>query len=169
MSVNDDIKNSIKHLADRGDSIYSIPCTVKSVDLTNKTCDCEPINGDADLLDVRLITQSTTGFLIIPSINSLVVVTMMNKYTGYVAMFSDIDEIQLNGDNEDGIVKVNDLVTKLNNLENAFNQHLLAYNLHTHAGVTVGAGVTGITTPDTQTLTPTQKIELENQKVKHGS
>jgi len=170
MAINEDIKNAIRSLADKHEEVYSIVCIVDDVDIAGKTCNCSPINGDAKLLNVRLMADVTKiGIFVTPSVNSQVMVTMINKYTGYVSMFSELDEIQLNGLDKDGLVIVADLVTKLNNLENLINTHLIAYNLHTHAGVTVGMGVTGITTPDTQTLTPTIQADLENTTVKHGT
>jgi hypothetical protein len=169
MADNKSIKDAIRELVKTDDVLYSVLCKVKSVDTTNNICDCEPINGDADLLEVRLMAQNTKGFLIIPSVDSVVVVTMINKYTGYVAMFSDVDEIQLNGDNYDGLVRIGELVDKLNNLENAFNQHLAIYNAHIHTGGTIMGNTAIPTVVDTNILTPTQQIELENITVLHGN
>lgn len=169
MADNYSIKDAIRELAKSDDALYSVLCTVKDVDTTNNICDCEPIDGSADLLEVRLMAQNETGFLIIPKIDSVVVVTMINKYTGYVAMFSEIEEIQLNGNNYDGLVKIGDLVDKLNNLENAFNQHLAIYNAHIHSGGTIMGNTAVPTVVDTNILTPTQQIELENTTVLHGN
>ncbi|MCD6017285.1 MAG: hypothetical protein K0S53_406 [Bacteroidetes bacterium] len=183
MSNKNDIKSAIRSLARNDDEIYSILCTVSSVDLDNNTCDCVPINEAPDLLDVKLMPKDEDGevkkgFLIVPVIGSVVVVTMLNNEDGHVTMFSEVEEIQLNGKNFKGIVKIEELVDKLNNLEDAFNNHIsnynnhiTAYNTHTHAGVTVGGGMTGITTPDTpdtQNLTLTQVSDLENDTVLHG-
>lgn len=171
MADNNSIKQAIRELTKTDDVLYSVLCKVKSVDTTNNTCDCEPINGDADLLEVRLMAQNTNGFLIIPTVNSTVVVTMINKYTGYVAMFSDIEKIYLNGDNYDGLVKVGDLVEKLNNLEDLVNDLVTKYNTHTHPYVNVSTpAVTSPTTSlETTVLVPTQQTELENTTVLHGN
>jgi hypothetical protein len=165
----DKIRKAVREMSKTGDEVYSIVCKVDSVNASEKTCDCSPVDGKADLLGVRLMAQNQTGFYIIPKVDSIVVVTMINGFTGYVAMFSEVDEIQLNGDNYDGLVMVQELTDKLNNLENAFNNHILAYNTHTHAGVTSGFSSTAITTPDTQVLTPTTQIEIENITVKQGN
>jgi hypothetical protein len=169
MADNYSIKEAIRELAKGDDQVYSVLCTVKSVDTINNICDCEPINGDADLLEVRLMAQNETGFLIIPKVGSVVVVTMINKYTGYVAMFSEVEKIYLNGDNYDGLVKIGDLVDKLNNLENAFNQHLTIYNTHIHSGGTIMGNTAVPSSLDTNILTPTQQVELENITVLHGN
>jgi hypothetical protein len=171
MSSKQDIITAIRQIANIGDEVYSIVCKVKqgSVDLNEKTCICVPINGDAEIWDVKLMAKNQTGLFIIPKDNSDVIVTMTNKTSGYVAMFSELEEIQLNGDNEDGLVKINDLVTKLNNLESAFNQHILLYNAHIHSGGTISGSTAVPAVVDTQSLTPTIKNDLENTKVKHGS
>jgi len=171
MADNNSIKEAIRELVKTDDVLYSVLCTVKSVDTTNNICDCEPIDGSADLLEVRLMAQNDTGFLIIPKTDSVVVVTMINKYTGYVAMFSEVEKIYLNGDNYDGLVKIGDLVDKLNNLENKVNSIINTYNTHTHPYVNVSTPAT--TSPSTSlvtgTLTPTQQTELENTTVVHGN
>lgn len=171
MANNNSIKQAIRELTKTDDVLYSVLCKVKSVDTTNNTCDCEPINGDADLLEVRLMAQSTDGFLIIPTVNSTVVVTMINKYTGYVAMFSGIEKIKLNGDNYDGLVKIGDLVDKLNALENKVNSIINTFNTHTHPYVNVSTPATTSpsTSPVAGTLTPTQQTELENTTCLHGN
>ena len=170
MSSTADIKKAIKGLSETGDEVYSILCTVKSVDLTAKTCYCLPVSGDADITDVSLIVNAQTGFMIIPTVESKVLVTMQNESTGYVGMYSQIDFIHLNGTNYGGLVIIDDLVTKLNNLEGAFNNFLSLYNLHTHAGVTSGAATTSpVVMPNNNTLTPTVVTDLENTTVLHGN
>jgi hypothetical protein len=165
------IRDAIRQLSKSNDEVYSIVCTVDSVDATNRTCDCSPIDGKADLLGVRLMAENSTGLFILPKVNSTVIVTMINVFTGYVAMFSEVEEIQLNGDNYDGLVRISDLVTKLNNLENKVNAIISTYNAHTHI-TTCGAGAgTASPTPSTVvgTLTPTTQSSIENITVKHGN
>ena len=167
MSDKRQIRESIRKLSGNK-TYYAKLAKVVNVDLATNLIDCEDLDEGGNILGVKLIAQNQTGFLIIPKLNSTVLVSFINEPTGFVSMFSEVDEIQLNGDAFGGLTKIADLVTKLNNLESAFNTHILAYNLHVHAGVTVGAGATAITTPDTQTLTPTVQAELENTVVKHG-
>ncbi len=170
MSDTADIKKAIKGLSETGDEVYSILCTVKSVDLTAKTCYCLPVSGDADITDVSLIVNAQTGFMIIPTVDSKVLVTMQNESTGYVGMYSQVDFIHLNGDSYGGLVKIADLVTKLNNLESAFNSFVSLYNLHTHAGVTIGGGATSpVVVPNNNTLTPTVVTDIENPTVLQGN
>jgi recombinational DNA repair protein RecR len=170
MSLNEDIKNAVELLAGKNEEIYSIACNVSNVNKTTKLCDCTPIDGKAILYSVKLMSDDKKGFLLVPKDNSIVIVTMVNKYTGYVAMCSEVDEIHLNGENYYGLVKIEDLVTKLNNLENKVNTIITTYNTHTHAGVTAGFASTAVTpSVIAGTLTPTVKANLENTKVKHGN
>lgn len=164
----EEIKDAIRALSRTGNEASFILCTVESVDSTKKTCVCEPVTGGAELMGVKLMAKNQTGFYIIPKVDSQVVVCVQGDLS-YVSMFGEVDEIQLNGDNYDGLVKIQELVDKLNNLENAFNQHLVLYNAHTHAGVTSGASSTSPPAAvDTNVLTPTIQTELENLTVKHG-
>lgn len=168
--MKDQIRKSIREIAKVEGEMYSIVCTVESVDTSAKTCKCVPVDGKSDLLGVRLMAQNQTGFYIIPKVDSVVVVTMTNGFTGYVAMFSEVQEIQLNGDNYDGLVQIQKVVQKLNNLENKVNTHITTYNAHTHAGVTSGVSSTAIPSAIVAgTLTPTTQADLENTTVKHGN
>ena len=167
MSANEDIRSSIKEMA-KSNTPYSIVCEVLAV--TGDKCDCQPLNGMADLLNVKLQAKTTTGILITPSIGSSVIVTLTGNSNGFVSMFSDIDSIQLNGSNYDGLVKVNDLVTKLNNLENDLNTLKTAFS----AWVTVpndGGAALKVATAAwyAASLTPTVKANIENQLIKHGN
>lgn len=164
------IKDSIRKISEKDDEVYSIVCTVVSVNSAEKTCKCEPLDGKADLLGVRLMAQNQTGFYIIPKVDSVVVVTMINGFTGYVAMFSEVEEIQLNGDNYDGLPQISKLVQKYNNLENLVNDLVIKYNTHTHSGVFAGVSSTAPPSAlETTVLTPTTQVELENTTVKHGN
>lgn len=190
MSINNDIINSIREMTKLDTTVYSMICTVLEIDLTNNTIDCEPLDGGPDVLGVQLVTQSN-GFLIIPKKDSNVTITFIDDDNAFVSMYSDIDdiqmnltnnleinndktiilsttEVQLNGDNFDGLVKIGDLITKLNNLENKVNSIINTFNTHTHVASSLGSPTTPPSSPVTGTLTPTQQSDLENTKVKQG-
>lgn len=165
-----ELRDALKKLTKPNNDGYSKVCTVDSVDLVNRTCYCIPINEDADITEVRLMANIDNGFLLIPEVDSVVVVSFLSDSSAYVSMVSKVSEIQLNGTNYGGLIIVAELTEKLNNLENAFNTHLNLYNLHTHAGVTSGVSTTSpVVVPDTQTLTPTIDADLENTTVLHGN
>lgn len=71
---------------------------VKSVDDAQRTCEVEPINGDADLIEVRLqaVQSGNTGWYMKPKVNSDVLVTFVNKDLAFVAMCSEVEELRLN-------------------------------------------------------------------------
>lgn len=162
----EEIKDAIQALSRTGNEASFILCTVESVDSTKKTCVCEPVTGGAELMGVKLMAKNQTGFYIIPKVDSQVVVCVQGDLS-YVSMFSEVDEIQLNGDNYDGIPIISALVDKLNNLENAYNQFVALYNAHTHPETSVNTLVPS--TLNTNLLTPTTQTELENLTVKHGN
>lgn len=170
MNAITNIKDAIMRINPQTNN-YSVVCNVSDIDTSKSICNCTPIDGSAILVNVRINASDKDGFKLIPKDGSVVLVTLINKTTGYVAMVSEVDEIHLNGLNEDGVVKVNDLVTKLNNLENKVNALVAFSASHTHPYINVvSPATTSVTTsPVTGTLTPTVKSNLENIKVKHGS
>lgn len=152
---------------------YGVPCTVKSVDAGGDppTCVCTPINDtDPDFIGVRLqAAKETDGILLIPVVGSVVMVQPINHVTGYVSMFSKVESIRLGDGTLGGLIKIADLVNKLNNLENKVNSLITAYNTHTHTGVTTGAGTSAVgTAPVSGTLTPTVRADIENDTITHG-
>lgn len=166
------------------DKVAIAACTVTSVDVPSRTCDCMEITGQAgvEIPNVQLQAEVSDGVLLIPTIGSTVLVTYSKYNDPFVSMFSDIDRIFLVGDNAavditgntvtlndgsfGGLVKVMDLVAKLNNLENLVNDLVTKYNLHVHP--VSGASTLVPNVPETGTLTPTIQDELENKKVTHG-
>lgn len=89
------IAESIKKLAANGDEVYTIPCKVMAIDETERTCDVQPLNGDAEIFGVRLQANlgDDKGVCIFPKSGSEVLVTFLNKKTGYVALCSEVDKV----------------------------------------------------------------------------
>jgi hypothetical protein len=86
------IKEIIQQLADNGDEIYGRVCTVKSVN--GLICDCSPVNGDADILDVRLVAdESEERFVLIPAVDSYVCVEFFTREAAYISMVSKVSEV----------------------------------------------------------------------------
>ena len=119
--VKSEIKNSVKN---------SVSCTVLSVSANTTTglmtCDCQPIDKTAVIEDVQLcanFNDNTTqaGFLLIPSVGSIVAVSFKNNSDAFVSMVSVVDAVYLNGNSFGGLVKVNDLKTQLTTLQNEIN------------------------------------------------
>lgn len=156
--------------------VYSIVCSVVSVDETERTIDAKPINGDAEIFGVRLQSSinSKVGFVAIPKKDSFVVVTFLNKLTGYVALCTEIDkilidtpEIIINGGENGGLMNIEDVVGKLNSLEQKVNDLITACS-----SVVVTLAPTGTFPLSTffasvSPLTPTKKADIEDPKFKH--
>jgi hypothetical protein len=174
MSLDSEIVKGLDKLALKHIHNPSLVCTVSAVSLADLTCTCTPLNGDADLLDVRLMSQSANGFLILPSVDSIVIVSSIDNRTYYVSMFSEVDEIQLNGDTYDGLVKVGDLVTKLNTIENKLNALITAIGttwipISNDGGAALKALIGTLTATTLSQITPTVQANIENITVKHGN
>lgn len=178
MSEISDILSSIKTLIHRYQSdTKPMPGKVVSVDLTKKTCVVSPINGDADVLDVRLQAAVTIkGSIVVPTVGSAVMVSMINKQTGFISMYSQVDSILLDGDKYGGLVKLLDpddptagILKKVNNLENQINNILVVLK-----GTIIPLAPSG-TYPfaslyaSINALTTTAQADLENTKVKQGN
>ena len=175
-----DIAEAIRALSGMDDLQYeSVICTVSNINTTKMLCDCSPVNGDADFTEVRLNANYKKGFVLVPKNKSVVVVSQVSNEVAYISMVSEVDEILLAGDDNGGIVKVSELTTKLNNLENQLNNlvvDLLAISstlvssgtspvVSDVLGALIASNLTNVTTP----LIPTQSTELENTTVKHGN
>lgn len=163
-----DLRDALRSLVKPNNDGYSKVCTVDSVDLTNNTCYCIPVNGDADILGVRLIANENNGFLLIPEVNSIVIVSFLNDSAAYVSMCSKVSEIQLNGSNYDGLVKVQELTDKLNNLENKLNDLITACTNQVVTLAPSGTFPLASFFTSVTPLTPTQQTEIENLTVKQG-
>lgn len=92
------LKEALEELLENNDELYSVIGTVDSVDKNKRTCDISPLQDkDAVLYDVRLQAdlEGSKGMLCFPTIGSVVAVTFINKDSGYVALFSEVDSVEL--------------------------------------------------------------------------
>lgn len=168
---NTDLREAIRTLANVDElSIYeSTICTVSNINTTTMTCDCSPIDGSADFLDVLLCVNKKNGFVLVPKDGTLVTITQLTESDAFLSMVSEVDSILLNGDTNGGIVKVIDLTTKLNNLENKVNQLIAAIVAWTPVPNDGGAALKALlATWSSTTLTLTVRGDIENTKVKNG-
>lgn len=179
MSDKSQIQNGLRALLglDSKGQQYCVVGTVDSVNATAKTCEVTVLNGDADLQGVRLIANSTAGgLLLLPTVGSVVVCSFLNDAVAYVSMYSAVDAIQLNGTTYRGLVRIIELVQKLNALETFANQVKTAEAAINAAAVSSpGTPVTNATlaaflaTISPTFITPTTITNLENTTVKHGN
>jgi hypothetical protein len=169
------IEESVQKLAGTylKDIVSILLCTVNSVDSANRQCDCTPIGGDAttDLPGVLLCAENNNGLVVFPTVGSTVIVALSTRNTAFVLMYSDIDSVQFMDGSLGGMVKVIDLVTKLNNLENLVNDLVSKFNSHVHIlTLTSGTGTAAPTAaPEATVLTPTVRGDIENTLITQGA
>ena len=163
-------------MAKDNEEIYSIVGTVSDVDESARTCTVTPIDESAEILGVRLqaTPDNSTGFVHIPANDSFVVVTFLNKMTGFVALFTEIEKtlydgdlFEFNGGNNGGITKADATTDKLNAIENKVNTLLSILK-----GITIPLAPSGSVpfAPFFSTvtdLTNTQANDLKDDKIKH--
>jgi hypothetical protein len=173
------ITDAIRELAGTHNSSFStnVTCLVQSVNIDTRSCVCTPISNHltGDIINVKLMAEVDDGILLIPVIGSTVIVAHSKRNEPFVAVFSGIQSIfiiavgsiQFQGGEYGGIVRVGDLVTKLNNLENLVNDFIAKYNVHTH--IASGSATSPTVARETTILTPTVRHDIENTSITHGS
>lgn len=175
-----ELKQAIQQLAGThlNDEVSLIACSVDSVDISARKCNCVAIsgNGITELPNVQLMADVDDGFLLVPAEGSTVIVSFSKRNEPYVAMFSAIDKVlmtannfQFNDGSYGGLTRTDVLTEKINNLENLLNDLIEKYNTHTHPGVSSGSSTSAPTVlQEDQTITPTVRQEIENTTVIHG-
>ncbi len=154
---------------------FSVAGTVESVTTDPITGDVNCVVQPFDLeeskyLDIKLQAAPGKGILIIPTVNSVVMISLINESTGYVSLFSDVDSIKFLDGSFDGIVKINDLVTRMNIIEDDINDLKTVFSTWVVLAADGGAALkTAVTTWFGSALTNTEKSDMENTKIKHGT
>lgn len=163
--------------------------TVTAVDKEARTVDVQPLNEDAPLLGVNLQAGqgSTVGVVQIPREGSYVMVGyVQDGAAGMVLLCDDIEEAQvvikdtdtasivamedgitMNGGKLGGMVKVEDITTRLNLIEKDINKLKQAFTGWTpvpqDGGAALKGGVAGWAG---RQLTESKRGDYENEKVK---
>lgn len=139
----------------------------------------EEIDGGATFRDIPMmcLPAAQASVIQIPKLNSdchisfldntldrpqLIRVHQVDKYL--IGDSTTPVQVIINGGSLGGLVKVINMVERMNLIENRFNSHLTAYNTHTHPVTAVGSP-TGLTVPDSNDLTPTTRDDIENPKI----
>ena len=154
------------------DFVQLIKCTVTSYNENDSTITCMPITSNfLSNITVNLSVAEGNNIELIPSIGSVVLIGYTDNGTIELLSVADADKINIssnldisfNGGEFGGLVKINELLTKINNLENIVNSLISLYNIHVHA--TNGAPTVSL---QTTTLTPTILQDIENKNITHG-
>jgi type IV secretory pathway VirJ component len=70
---------------------------VTEVNLSDRTCIVAPVDGSADVYDVRFqaAIESSTGCFMTPKQGSEVIVVMLNPATGFIASQSEVESFEI--------------------------------------------------------------------------
>lgn len=129
LSLSEILEQFVKGQLDR-ENFYSITGKAVNVDEDERTCDLEPIEEEATREGIRLQSaiSGTNGFVLIPKEGSFIVVSFFDSRTGFVSLTSELEKIiwdveltQINGGNNGGLINIEPLVDKINNLESDIN------------------------------------------------
>jgi len=121
--------------------------------------------GQSVYSNIRLQAIDGNGIILTPAVGSFVIVGKLGKRTGYIAMASDLDSIQFLDGSYGGLIKIQELVDKLNTVEDKVNDLITYINTHVHPS-------TG--TPPSPlyaggSLTNTTVNDIENDLITHGT
>ena len=137
----------------------------RNVDADHGVCDVE-IEGKAPA-EGALIGNAESGVMVVPKDGSVVAVVWVSKTTAVVVMVAEVEEIRLMGGQMGGLMKVEELVKKLNAVEKDLNNLKQVFKGWVPVSQDGGAALkTAAATWATRQLTETQKSDIENEKVK---
>ena len=166
--------------------------TAKNVDANNRLFDIKKDTGGADLVNVKMRCvggAGTKGIWMQPKNGAKCVVLQLNisEYNNILLFceefeeliiessnnvklkMTDTGELWLNGDQYGSLIKIADLVSKLNTVESDLNTIKAVFSSWGPVPNDGGAALkTAASTWYGQTLTNTTEVMIENSKVKHG-
>ena len=172
-----EIAEIIKKIVNDNEEMYSLIATVTEVDENARTCDVEPINGDAAIFNVKLqaAESGATGFVSIPVVGSQVVISFLSKDTAFVSLQTSVEKIlidteliTINGGENGGLINISDIVGKLNTLESEFNTLKGVFAAWVPIPNDGGGSLKGaIGSFAGSSLTPTTTTDIEDTKITH--
>jgi hypothetical protein len=172
MSSESEIRSKLKAIVGIDKIPMSLLGSVVSVDETEMTCRVTPNIGGADFTDVMLMSDNedtSTGIFFKPKVGSQVMISPYSDVDYFVSMVAEVDEVWLRGTANGGIVKVSELVTKLNNLESDLNTLKTAFSSWVVVPTDGGAALKTITAAwYGSQLTQTTANDIQSNTVKHG-
>lgn len=155
-----ELSNAIKKLAASG-LMACMNGEIISVDRNDMTC--EVSFGDEDSVVASLVCgDKKKGIVQVPKVGSNVVVMFYSPTIAFVVMVDEVEEILINGGENGGLVKIDELTKKINELIDAFNQH-------THSVATTGsaAAQSGTAAVIANSFTKLDKSSYEDKTIKH--
>lgn len=150
----------------------AVICNVKTgtVDLSKGSCIAEPLNGDAEIIDARFVSDISGKTMIVPKDDSVIVVQLFSPVSGIIIGYSVVDSISLNGNNYGGLVVSQNLLQKINTVEQELNNLKTIFTSWIPVAGDGGAALKALSAAFSATqITPTIITDLENTTVKHGN
>ena len=179
------IRKAIQQIVGGADAGYVL-CTVDSVDVSKRTCNVTAVSDfTASIPDVQIMAGVEDGMLLVPSVDSQVVICVADGCTPYVAMYSQLDKVlfvvgdmgvmvtndgvQINDGSLGGLIKIEDLVSKINTIEQDINTLKTVFSGWTPVSNDGGAALKAAAAAwFAQQLSQTTKSDIENTAVTHG-
>jgi hypothetical protein len=163
----------------KSDEVTYINAIVDSVDVKNRTCSCTAVDGHTEykLPTVKLMAVVDDGVLFEPVIGSTVKVIFSQNIEPFICQYSEIENItidartriKLNDGTFGGLIKIKELVDKINNLEKDINSLKTAFStwipVPSDGGLALKVGTAAWTG---QRLTETKVNDIENKLITHG-
>ena len=125
-------------------------------------------------MPLETLIGSQAGITTIPVVGSTCLVIFRNNNISQpqILKVDQVDQLlintnstKFNNGNLGGMVKVVNLVSQLNNLENKLNNFIADYNIHTHSGVAVGLGMSGTILTEGTPIKLTVRTDIENTAI----
>jgi hypothetical protein len=92
------IRDTIIEIVGEDLQVYSVVGTVKSVN--NDKADITPLDGSADLLDVRIFADSSATFKVTPLLGSVVVCSFIDNDNAFITQLSEADKYRIANSSE---------------------------------------------------------------------
>ena len=168
MALTQDLRDALKRNALSGEAFYSLKCTVTAVN--GNTCDAQPINEDAELLEVQLIAEnSVNGVLLTPKINSVVTVSFLDVDNCFVSQYGELETVEIRGSELGGLIIAESLKKQLDIVTSRIDTLYDAINNGTFVAQDGGATLLTSMQAEIAKQTETEDYsDIENKNVKHG-
>ena len=115
LTIREAIRRIIEEDGYKAEQLYTLPCTVDSVDKDLNVCTVTTVFDENEITDVRLqaVEGGGDGMVIYPKEGSSVLVTFLNKTTGFVSAYSDVDKFSFKNGSEDLKALLEDLISAI--------------------------------------------------------
>lgn len=142
------------------DRVYISDARVISVNLSARTCSVILVGGKMEnTITARLMSAVDDGVFIIPAVDSNVTVIYSEYVEPLVIQYSEVEKIIFRGGEFGGVIKIDNLTLKLNEMVQHINTELIKIQIAFNS-----LSVAYVQIP----LNPFVKTDYENEQIKHG-